>query len=92
MSASNGFTVSNWKAHESRTLKGYLSLELPSGMVVHGWSYHEQGDKRWLSPPAKEWPKGKYTPIIEIPDEQKRAKFQEGALAAVDAWMEGQRG
>lgn len=89
--AVNGFTVSNWRDYEKNTLLGFFSLELPSGMVLHGWSFHANDKSRWISPPSKEYPKGKWTPILEIPDEAKRAKFQEQAVAAVDAFLTARR-
>ena len=30
-----GFQISNWKPYTKNTLQGFLSLELPSGMIVH---------------------------------------------------------
>lgn len=89
MTSTTGFAISNFKEYRNSTLQGFFDLTLPSGMVISGWSYHIQGDKRWISPPAKEFPKGKYTPIIEIPDESKRAKFQECAIAAMDHYLAG---
>jgi hypothetical protein len=31
----SGFAVREWRAYAKNTLVGFLSLELPSGMIIH---------------------------------------------------------
>jgi len=89
-----GFDVSNWRPYTKNTLQAYLSLVLPSGMTLHGCSYHKNNDSRWIGLPGQKFTKGDgsvgYTPIIEFNSDDARRRFQEQALAAVDRHLEAQ--
>jgi hypothetical protein len=45
--------ASDWRPHASNTLRGFFNLTLPSGLVFNDYTYHEQGDKRWVGLPGK---------------------------------------
>lgn len=87
------FIVSNWKAYEKNTLRGFLSLTLPSGLVIHNCTYHEKADARWIGLPARQYSKDdgttSYTPLIEFNTKDIRQRFQAAALRAVDAFLRG---
>ena len=92
-----GFTVSDWKSFEKNTLRGFFSLTLPSGMILHGMTFHMQNDSRWVGLPAKEYTKTDKTrtwiPLVEFTTKEARIKFQQAAVAAVQRYLdeEGQR-
>jgi hypothetical protein len=52
-----GFEVSNWKPYTKNTLQAFLSLTLPSGMTLHGCSYHRKNDSRWIGVPGQKFTK-----------------------------------
>jgi hypothetical protein len=89
------FEVSEWRAFEKNTLRGFLSITTPSGLVINGVSLHEKGGKRWLSMPAKPWKKADgvttWTPVVEFSTRSAHDRFQSEALRAVDAYLKGGR-
>ena len=90
-----GFEVSNWKPYSKNTLLGFCSLTMPSGMVLHGITYHVKADKRWVGLPAREFA-GKngeksWSPMVEIPDRDTRDRFNEQACAAIDRFLGAQK-
>jgi hypothetical protein len=47
-------TVSNWKPlQQSGSLRGFLTLTLPSGLIIHNCQLLEAGSKRWVGLPAR---------------------------------------
>jgi hypothetical protein len=87
-----GFEVSNWKPYTKNTLQAFLSLTLPSGMTLHGCSYHRKNDSRWIGVPGQKFTKAdgsvSYTPIIEFTSDDANRRFKEQAIAAVDRYLE----
>jgi len=93
--------ASNWRPRESNTLQGFCTLTLkPSGIVINECSLHKKNGQRWIGLPGKpqldsegrvrkEGATGKvlYVPIVEIAGKAERERFQEAALAAVDALL-----
>jgi hypothetical protein len=85
-----GFAVHEWKPFEKNTLRGFLSLELPSGIILHGCTLHEKNGSRWVGLPAKQYEKDgtkTWAPLVEFTSKEAREKFQGCALAAFDAYM-----
>jgi hypothetical protein len=86
-----GFEVSNWKPYTKNTLQAFLSLTLPSGMTLHGCSYHKSDDSRWIHVPSQKFTKAEasvsYSPIIEFTSDDAHRRFQEQAIAAVDQYL-----
>jgi hypothetical protein len=80
----------NWKEHTRNTLKGFFDLELPSGLIIHDCMLHEKNGKRWVGLPARPYQKdGKteYARILGFDSAEAHARFQEEAVAAVDALL-----
>ena len=85
-----GFAVREWKSFEKNTLRGFLSVELPSGMILHDCTIHQKNGSRWIGLPARQYEKGgtkTWAPLIEFASKEAREKFQAAALAAFDAYM-----
>lgn len=87
------------------TLLGFLSLKLPSGLVLNECSLHQKGDSRWIGLPSKaqidaggrhrtDPTTGKklYLPVVELAGKEIRERFQAAALAAVDRLLAGMGG
>ena len=85
-------TISNWKAHEKNTLRAFLSLTLPSGIILHNCALHEKNGKRWIGLPSRQYTKDdgavSYSPLIEFTNDDARRRFQAAALEAVDRFAE----
>jgi hypothetical protein len=85
--------VTNWKAYEKNTLRAFLSLTLPSGIVIHNCALHEKDGARWIGLPSRQYskPDGSigYSLVVEFTDDDTRRRFQAAALAAVDRFMNG---
>jgi len=87
--------VTNWKPYEKNTLRGFLSLTLPSSrLVIHNCALHQKEGARWIGLPSRPYSKADgstgYSPLIEFTSEDSRRRFQVAALEAVDRFMEGQ--
>jgi DNA-binding cell septation regulator SpoVG len=88
--ATNAFVVREWRPYSKNTLIGFVSLELPSGLIIHGITVHQKGDSMWVALPAREFQKDgerSWSPIIEFADRESRVSFQEYALAAINAYL-----
>lgn len=87
------FSVTNWKAHQKNTLQGFLSITLPSGLVINNCMLHEKNASGWIGLPARQYAKDddstSYAPLIEFASAEARRRFQTAALEAVDRFVEG---
>jgi DNA-binding cell septation regulator SpoVG len=87
--------VSNWVAYEKRTLRSFLTLSLPSGLVIHNCMLHEKDGKQWIALPSRQYKKADgsptYTPLIEFATKDARQRFQTAALRAVERFLERAR-
>jgi DNA-binding cell septation regulator SpoVG len=83
------FTISDWKPFQKNALRGFFSVHLPSGMVVHDCGLFEKNGSRWVALPSKKFTstsgKVSWSPIVEIPDRQDMDRFRILILAALDA-------
>lgn len=88
-----GISIIAWKPYKKNTLCGFLSLSLPSGMIIHDCTLHEKNNSRWIGLPGKPYDKPDgtkaYSPIIEIPNRDTSDRFQAIALAALDQYFGG---
>jgi DNA-binding cell septation regulator SpoVG len=87
--------VSEWKAHERNTLRGFVSLTLPSGLIIRNVSVHERDGRRWVSMPARPFKRASgsdgWQPLVEFADADARGRFQLAALDAIDRYLESNR-
>jgi len=85
--------VLSFKPFNSKTLKGWLDVVIPSlGMKISGFGLHEREGERWLSLPSREYESGgerKFAPIIEFSDKDSREAFQKAALIALAEFQRG---
>jgi hypothetical protein len=89
----------DFKAVTKNSLRGFVTLILPSGLVIHDCSLHEKDGRRWIGLPGKPQldrdgrqrkdANGKplFIVILEIEDRNAKTAFQRQALAAVDALL-----
>jgi hypothetical protein len=83
-----GMSVTDWKTFERNTLKGFFTLTLPSGLIIHDVALHERSGSRWISLPAREFidkqGKKSFRPFLEFTDRGVAEVFREQALGALD--------
>ncbi|MGC1485353.1 MAG: hypothetical protein WA789_16290 [Candidatus Acidiferrum sp.] len=91
MSTPANFRVTNWKPFSKKSLRGFFTLTLPSGMVLHQCSYFVKGDSRWIGLPSQKFTKKDgtvtYTPMVEFTSREVADKFRDQAVAALDLVM-----
>jgi hypothetical protein len=92
--ASGGFrtiTVCNWKPLNNQAIRGFLTLTLPSGVVIHNCQLLEAGGRRWVGLPARCFcsadGKVRYEPIIEFATRKAHRNFNRSALEVVEAYL-----
>jgi hypothetical protein len=87
--------ATDWRPLQRGSLQGFVTLHLPSGLVIRDCTLHQSGEKRWVGLPGKpqidasgatrrnDSGKVLYTPVIDIVPSA-RERFQTEALRAVD--------
>jgi DNA-binding cell septation regulator SpoVG len=79
--------ASNWKSYTKGTLRGFFTLELSSGLVIHNLSLHVKADSRWVGMPATKYTKDdgtvSYTPILEFTSRGAADRFRDLAIEAL---------
>jgi DNA-binding cell septation regulator SpoVG len=90
------FLITSWKAHRKNSLQGFLSITLPSGLVVHNCTLHERNGVRWTGLPSRQYAKDDgtpaYAPVVEFSSNDAKKRFEAAALAAIDRFFENQEG
>ena len=79
--------ISNWKTRENNTLRGFFTITLPSGMILHDCMLHQQEDRRWIGLPSREYEvqgDRKFAPIVTFVDKPAEQRFRDQVLAALD--------
>lgn len=88
---SRTITVCNWKPLNNESLRGFLTLTLPSGLAIHNCQLLETGGRRWVGLPARQFltadGKTHYQPIIEFTTRKARRNFERAALEAVERFL-----
>jgi hypothetical protein len=83
----NGIEVFDWKTFERNTLRGFFSVKLPSGMVIHKMNLHEKGSQRWIGFPAEKYEKRDgsvgWSAMVEIPDRDRADRFRDLVVGAL---------
>jgi DNA-binding cell septation regulator SpoVG len=86
--ARGDFVVSEFKAFEKNTLRGFFTVTMPSGMIVHGCSLHEKNGARWIGMPSNKFTTKEgttsYTPIVEFVSREAADRFRDQVLVALD--------
>jgi len=87
----------DWRPLERNTLRGFFTLELPSGMILNECTYHRAASgAEWIGLPGRPQldregkqrrdpatGKALYAPVVELKGKEPRERFQTAALEAV---------
>ena len=82
--------VIEWKAmKKGDSLQGFITLTLPSGMVLHECTLHERPNgARWIGMPARSYTakdgSTSWVRVVDFSTKDAYERFQRQALAAVD--------
>ena len=88
-------TISDWKPMTRGTLRGFVTISIPSGMIVHEICVFATNGKFWASPPSRPMVgrdgkvlvgddgKTKYSPLIEFVSKSVRDRWSEAVIAAL---------
>jgi hypothetical protein len=83
--------IRNWKPRQKNTLRGFFTVILPSGMVIHGCMLHEKGDSRWIQFPAKEYTDDRgekqFARFVEFTDKRIADRFNKLTIEALDEYF-----
>jgi hypothetical protein len=92
--AGNGgraIVISDWKAHEKNTLRGFFTATLPSGLELHNLTLHEKNGSRWIAFPARGWKdsegKTQFARFITFRDRDTADRFRDTMLEALDRYL-----
>ena len=87
--------VSDWKPLRKGSLRGFVTVSMPSGMTVHEVSIMQSNGRAWASPPSKpmidrngcvmldDAGKRRYAQIIEFASAEIRHRWSEAVIAAL---------
>jgi DNA-binding cell septation regulator SpoVG len=87
--------VSDWKPLRKGSLRGFVTVSMPSGMTVHEVSIMQSNGRAWASPPSKpmidrdgrvmldDAGKRRYSPIIAFQSKEIRDRWSEAVIAAL---------
>jgi hypothetical protein len=85
------FAITNWRPFERNTLKAFLTVTTPSGLMLNGCAYHVKEGSRWVGMPAEKFTKADGTtgwkPTVEFTGKAARDKFQAEAVRAVERFL-----
>lgn len=89
------FIARNFRPLRKNTLRGFVEIETPSGLVISDVTLHEQNGRRWLSMPARQYEKDDgektWAPCVKFRDRDAAERFQSAALPAVlDAFQQAE--
>ena len=82
-------TVSNWKPlMTSGSLQGFLTVTLPSGLIIHNCQLLETNGRRWIGLPARRFQCADgsihYQPLVEFTTKRALQNFREAVLRAIE--------
>ncbi len=89
------FVAVDYRAQAQGTRKGFVDIEMPSGMKIRGCTWHESDGKEWVGLPGtphldrNKQPilnaagKIQYTPVVELTTPKAREHWQMAALDAI---------
>lgn len=94
----SGITVLGWKAVKKNTLLGFMTVRLPSGLIITDITVHVLNGKTWVSLPGKPMldrdgqamrdpvtGKPKFTKILEWADKATADRFSAAVITALEA-------
>lgn len=82
--AQSRITISNWRASERKTVRGFFTLTLASGLVIHNCCLLEKNRSRWIGFPFDRRD-GEIKPLIEFTSRSVADNFRRQVIDALKA-------
>jgi hypothetical protein len=86
-------TVSKWKLLKNGSLRRFLTLTLPSGLIIHNCQLLEVGGRRWIGLPAHRFHLAdgaiKDQSVVRFATKRALKNFPEVALRAAETYVGG---
>lgn len=86
--------ILKFRKFEKNTLRGFIEVELPSGMCIRDLTLHSKNGQRWIGYPARKYEKDDGTTgwmnLIYFPDREVNEKFQQGVKQALDIHLQNE--
>ena len=88
-------TISDWKPLTRGTLRGFATVSMPSGMIVHEIAVYVTNGKAWAKPPSKpmidrdgrvmldDAGKRRYSQLFEFASAEIRNRWSESVIVAL---------
>jgi DNA-binding cell septation regulator SpoVG len=87
--AARPFAISNWSAYSKNTLRGFFTVELPSGLVIHSLALHVKNGARWISMPGRkrstQHGSTTFEPLVQFATRRAGDRFRDACLTALAA-------
>lgn len=84
--------ILTFKKFEKNTLRGFLQVETPSGMVIKNITWHQKNGKEWLGLPAREYTKEDgskgYSNVVDFTTKDLYWDFVNSTLDALKEYQE----
>lgn len=82
------FAISNWKTLERNTLRGFFTVAMPSGLILHNCSLHIKNTSRWVGLPSQKYTDKNgtigYTAMVEFTSREAADKFRDLVMEALE--------
>lgn len=96
--SSHAIIIAEWTARISGTLRGFCTVQFPSGAIFHQCSVFEKDGRWWASPAGKPMAgrdgtllkdeitgKTRYSPVVSFADKTVRNRWSDQVIAALHA-------
>jgi len=73
------FQIQEWKPATHGTLIGFVSLQLPRGLILSGLQVHESEGRHWVEYPARATSNGTApapVPVVTFSSPKRKQKFE----------------
>ena len=93
----SGFVVEEFTPMPRNTLRGFVTVRTPSGLVFHDVAIHHKNESFWASPAGKPMigregtqlkdanGKPRWTPVVSFATKEARDRFSTGVIDALRA-------
>lgn len=83
--------IIQFKNFEKNTLRGFLEVELPTGLRIRDLTLHDKNGSLWIGYPSRPYTdkdgNTKYSNTLYFEDRETNARFQREILAALKAYQ-----
>ena len=91
--------VRNWNACRKGYLRGFATVELSNGLILHDLALFEKTvngvTQYWLNMPAREWTDQagitQYQPLISFNDPSTRDRFRDAVVPSILRYLDRQK-